>query len=614
MPTSRIHKKPTKRVTLKKKYKVEKKVREHKRRLRKAARQNGTLHKKPRDPGVPASLPFKEEILREVIVAKQMEEDRKERQRVLVKSRQANERSKKIDALRGVDTAEAPKDLAAFVKDAENRNKKFKEKEQSDGKNVSVQGVSNLNAFYKEFQKVVESADIVLQVLDARDPIGTRCSEVEEAVLKAGSDKRLVLLLNKVDLIPRENLQKWLTYLRSEFPTVAFKASTQSQRSNLGRSSKDILSANDDLLQSSKCLGAQTLMKLIGNYCRSKGVKTAVKVGVVGFPNVGKSSVINSLKRGKACNVGATPGLTRTVQEVSLDKHIKLIDSPGIVFAKLNQFGDAGSGAEKSRLVTSLIALRNATKIETLEDPVTPVEAILSRIKKEDLMLFYKLPDFNSSSAFLQALSRRFGKLKKGGVANTRASAKIVLQDWNSGKLKYYTVPPETHILPSHLSAAIVPTLSSGFGFDEKLAVEEMEALDKGMSTVARDVASAICIPSLANIVVDNEMEEVDEDGGDDGDEEEEDGMAVDGAESVLSASTRIQLRPRKGRQVETMEVEVATSKSMTGMQLNKERKVHFKKQQKQKKRQSKVSEKLASKLDSGMDLNDDYSFEADFK
>lgn len=85
-------------------------------------------------------------------------------------------------------------------------------------------------------------------------------------------------------------------------------------------------------------------MKLLGNYCRNKDIKTSIRVGVVGerllnilsghflgFPNVGKSSVINSLKRKRACNVGALPGMTKEIQEIELDKHIRLLDSPGVV-------------------------------------------------------------------------------------------------------------------------------------------------------------------------------------------------------------------------------------------------------------------------------------------
>jgi nuclear GTP-binding protein len=360
------------------------------------------------------------------------------------------------------------------------------------------------------------------------------------------------------------------------------------------------------------------LMTLLGNYCRSQGIKTAIRVGVVGFPNVGKSSVINSLKRNRACGVGATPGLTKTAQEVSLDKHIKLIDSPGIVFAKLNQFNELGN-EEGSRLITSLMALRNATKVETLEDPITPVEAILSRVQKDDLLLFYRLPDFKDCEEFLALLAARIGKLKKGGVPNRMAAARKILTDWNSGKIKYFTVPPETHTLPSHISAEIVSSLSAGFRFDADLVEQEMEELDKGISS---KVTTALCMPSLGFLSAESngtsetmEEDKVEADSGESDDDECE-SMAVDDTKSILGEATRIQLRPRKNRKVIGMDVEMkdreAESKLMSGLQLNKAKKVQFKKDKKQKKRQTKATDKLASTLDQKVVLGD-YDFDTDF-
>ena len=67
----------------------------------------------------------------------------------------------------------------------------------------------------------------------------------------------------------------------------------------------------DDLGSLSACFGANVLMKLLGNYCRNADIRTSITVGIVGLPNVGKSSIINSLKRSRACSVGATPGVTK---------------------------------------------------------------------------------------------------------------------------------------------------------------------------------------------------------------------------------------------------------------------------------------------------------------
>lgn len=103
----------------------------------------------------------------------------------------------------------------------------------------------------------MEASDVVLEVLDARDPLGCRCVQVEQAILDSGSNKKLILLLNKIgeavsvtcfrgdvhlqwrlflaDLVPKDVVQSWLKHLRNEFPTVAFKASTQTQKHNLVR-------------------------------------------------------------------------------------------------------------------------------------------------------------------------------------------------------------------------------------------------------------------------------------------------------------------------------------------------------------------------------------------
>lgn len=88
-------------------------------------------------------------------------------------------------------------------------------------------------------------------------------------------------------------------------------------------------------------------------------LKKSITVGIIGLPNVGKSSLINSLKRAHVVNVGATPGLTRSLQEVHLDKNVKLLDCPGVVMLK-------SSGNDAS------IALRNCKRIEKLDDPVSP--------------------------------------------------------------------------------------------------------------------------------------------------------------------------------------------------------------------------------------------------
>lgn len=150
------------------------------------------------------------------------------------------------------------------------------------GESGSAEKETSLRTFYKEFKKVVDAADVIIQVLDARDPLGSRCPQVEDMIINSGKNKKLVLLLNKIDLVPKQNVQAWLKYLRSQYPTVAFKASTQSQNEKLSQSSVPVDLANQNLLTSAKCLGADLLIKLLNNYTRINDVKQSITVGIIG--------------------------------------------------------------------------------------------------------------------------------------------------------------------------------------------------------------------------------------------------------------------------------------------------------------------------------------------
>jgi hypothetical protein len=94
----------------------------------------------------------------------------------------------------------------------------------------------------------------------------------------------------------------------------------QEQRSGLSQHAGDAAKASQNVLSRSGSVGADALMQLLKNYCRSLDIKTSISVGIVGYPNVGKSSLINSLKRAKSVGVSSTPGFTKAMQEVQLDR------------------------------------------------------------------------------------------------------------------------------------------------------------------------------------------------------------------------------------------------------------------------------------------------------
>jgi len=444
-------KKQSKRVSTKVRCKVEKKVRDHAKKIKREKKKNpGKFLKGKKDPGVPNNCPFKDQVLAEAQEAIEKRNADKEKRRLELKEMRKTGKIKKITELRG-------QTLESLAAGAARRGKMFEGQENVTAR-AQKEGCTDRSAkaYYREFRKVVTAADVVLEVLDARDPLGSRCREVEQAVM-CQSDKRLVLVLNKADLVPRENLQAWVRHLRHEFPTIAFKASTQNS-GRLGQAKID-LKAVDAEITTSKCVGADTLLNLLGNYCRNKDVKTSIRVGVVGLPNVGKSSLINSMKRSRACPTGSTPGVTKAMQEVQLDSKIKLLDCPGMVLASGN-------------MTDASVALRNAIKVESLADPITPVVAIMGRVPREHLMLQYGIGTFSDASEFLAKLAISLGKLRKGGVPDRETAARMVLGDWNSGKIKYCTHPPEEE---KQTSSEIVTQFASEFSLNELERGEKMD-------------------------------------------------------------------------------------------------------------------------------------------
>nr|ACG24285.1 hypothetical protein [Zea mays] len=475
----RSKKSKSKRVTLRQKHKVQRKVKEHHRKKRKEAKKAGKAgqrRKVEKDPGIPNEWPFKEQEL------KALEARRAQALQELELKKQARkERAQKRKA--GLLEDE---DIASLASAASAQGSEFAAKENAPLLVAKINDHSE-RSFYKELVKVIEASDVIMEVLDARDPLGTRCIDMEKMVRKADPSKRIVLLLNKIDLVPKEAVEKWLTYLREELPTVAFKCNTQEQRTKLGwKSSK--LDKTSNIPQSSDCLGAENLIKLLKNYSRSHELKLAITVGIVGLPNVGKSSLINSLKRSRVVNVGSTPGITRSMQEVQLDKKVKLLDCPGVVMLKSSNSGVS-------------VALRNCKRVEKIEDPVAPVKEILSICPHEKLLSLYKVPNFGSVDDFLQKVATVRGKLKKGGVVDVEAAARIVLHDWNEGKIPYFTLPPKRDA-GEDSDAVIISEDGKEFNIDEIYKAES--SYIGGLKSI--EEFHHIEIPPNAPLAIDEEM------------------------------------------------------------------------------------------------------------
>jgi nuclear GTP-binding protein len=150
---------------------------------------------------------------------------------------------------------------------------------------------------------------------------------------------------------------------------------------------------------------------------------------MVGYPNTGKSSIINTLRKKKVCVVAPIAGETKVWQYITLMKRIYMIDCPGIVPPNQDDTDED-------------LLLRGSVRVENVEYPAQYIEAVLRRVQPRHLQRTYDIKDYDNGVMFLEQLCRKSGRLLKGGEADIDGAAKMVLNDWIRGKLPWFTPPP----------------------------------------------------------------------------------------------------------------------------------------------------------------------------
>jgi nuclear GTP-binding protein len=277
----------SKRTTLQDKYKIQKRTKETHRKRNKQSKKDikaGKVIPKRKDPGIPNSWPFKQDLLKDI---------QRARERQQQTQNETKERRK--DELRALHEHQAQggtaRTVAELMERASQDKAQYEQKEtfvegdpaqqvptMSDG--TVVAGQASRRAYLRELKKVVDSADVLLQVLDARDPIGSRIHPTIENTILAQADKRMVLVLNKIDLVPKQVVSDWLAVLRKSHPTIAIKASADKGN---GTEKQEV-----DATSTSVPVGMDGLLQLLKNYARTGGgggkSKTTIVVGIVGYP------------------------------------------------------------------------------------------------------------------------------------------------------------------------------------------------------------------------------------------------------------------------------------------------------------------------------------------
>ena len=232
-------------------------------------------------------------------------------------------------------------------------------------------------------EALIASSDVILEVLDARDP--------HPSLTLPGliDSKPHIFVLNKADLVPESVASSWREKLSLVAQTFIFQSPA-----------------------------SESMKQALVEY-----LKSFKKVGIVGFPGVGKSSFVNAFKGFRLTNIGKLPGMTKKNEEFQVDSWT-FIDSPGMENDEKSPSG----------------ALRTVKNIENLSDPYTPIMGILEKVPKEKLLVLYGIPDFANIQEFLTHVAKKLGKVAKGGVPNFDSAGKIVLHDWFTHKIPFYVL------------------------------------------------------------------------------------------------------------------------------------------------------------------------------
>ncbi|RME54467.1 GTPase [Candidatus Woesearchaeota archaeon] len=238
--------------------------------------------------------------------------------------------------------------------------------------------------FWKIVNEVISESDIILEVLDSRLVNETRNKEIEDKV--KASNKVLIYVLNKCDLVDIERLKK-----------LKLKPSAY--------------------VSSQKRYGITKLLHLILRYAK----KDKNIVGVLGYPNTGKSSLVNALKGRSSASTSPISGHTKGKQIIRINKKLYLLDSPGVFPYK-----------EKNEMKHAVTSSLDPAKVK---DPELAVIELMKSFPGK-IESYYDVPQTKSYEKTIEKIALKNNKLLKGGVPDTETMSRIILRNWQKGKIK----------------------------------------------------------------------------------------------------------------------------------------------------------------------------------
>ena len=238
----------------------------------------------------------------------------------------------------------------------------------------------------------LKNSDLVLLVVDARMPEISRNKEILKKT--ENLKKRTIIVFNKIDLISKDDLEK----LKKE-------------------------NIDSHFVSCNKRIGIRELREFLENKAENFN-KKSFRIGIVGYPNVGKSSIINLIAPKSKLKVSKISGTTKKISWIRVGK-LRIMDSPGVI-----PFTD-----QKTEM--GLTASKDPYKIKDPEKVALKIVEFLNKKNKEILKKFYQVNSNKDYDLFLE-IGRKKGFLIKGGEIDIDRTSRLILKDWQTGKIKIF--------------------------------------------------------------------------------------------------------------------------------------------------------------------------------
>ncbi|XP_024994891.1 GTPase LSG1-1-like [Cynara cardunculus var. scolymus] len=316
---------------------------------------------------------------------------------------------------------------------------------------------------WRQLWRVVERSDLLVMVVDARDPLFYRCPDLEAYAREIDEHKRTLLLINKADLLPYSVRLKWAKYFRLHAILYVFWSAKVATTELEGKTHVSSLETNGIIDDEIKIYGREELLARLQSEAEeivlmrtnsrsnrmenpyresSVGAKSEhVTVGFVGYPNVGKSSTINALVGAKRTGVTSTPGKTKHFQTLIITEKLTLCDCPGLVFPSFtsSRYQMIASGVLPIHRMTEH---REAVQVVADRVPRHVVEGIYNiTLPKPKPYEPENRPPL--ASELLRAYCASRGYVASSGLPDETKAARQILKDYIEGKLPHYQMPPD---------------------------------------------------------------------------------------------------------------------------------------------------------------------------